>query len=88
MDAILIDEELKLKGYVLNCSKDVKQAEILVTNICNNGESAVVIADVNFKYGNIFNFKTLDGYYIHCHSDYQTFIERIISIMEKDEIWR
>ena len=88
MDAILNDEELKLKAYVLNYSKNVNQAEILVTNVLDNGESAVVVANVDFKYDTIFNFKTLDGYYIHCHSDYLAVIERVISILfEKVEIW-
>lgn len=88
MDAILFDEELELKAYVLNYSKETKQAEVLVTNVSDNGESAVVVAGVNFKYDTIFSFNTLDGYHIHRHDDYKAVIERVISILfEKVEIW-
>lgn len=88
MDAILIDNELELNGYVLNYSAELSQAEILVTQKISKGETAVVAANVNFKYDTIFTWYTLDGYHIHRHSDYEAFVRRIISLLfEKVEIW-
>lgn len=81
MDAILNDDVLELKGYVLNSSADLCQAEILVTNFYGKGETAVVVADVNFKYETIFEWHTLDGYAIHRHDDIEGFVRRIISLL-------
>ena len=88
MDAILNDDVLELSGYVLNYSADLKQAEILVTNWYGKGETAVVVADVNFKYDTIFGWHTLDGYAIHRHDDIEGFVRRISNLLfEKVEIW-
>lgn len=81
MDAILNDDVLELKGYVLNSSADLCQAEILVTNCYGKGEAAVVVADVNFKYETIFEWHTLDGYAIHRHDAIEGFVRRIISLL-------
>lgn len=81
MDAILNDDVLELKGYVLNSSADLCQAEILVTQKMSKGETAVVACNVNFKYDTIFTWYTLDGYHIHRHSDYEAFVRRIISLL-------
>ena len=81
MDAILINEELELKVYVLHVSEDVQQAELLVTEPYGNGETAVCIASINFKFNSIFEFNTLAAYHIHCHKDYVAVIEKVSSML-------
>ena len=80
MDAILIDNDLELKVYVLHQSEYVKQAHLLVTSIYGKGEMAVVIADINYQHNSIFYFLTTDNYHIHSHKDYVSVIEKV-SIM-------
>ena len=56
MDAILINDDLELKVYVLYVSEDVKQAHLLVTSFYGEGERAICIADINYQHNSIFNF--------------------------------
>lgn len=81
MDAILIDNDLELKVYVLNLSEDVKQAHLLVTSFYGKGERAVCIADVNYKFNSIFNFLTTDNYTISLHRNYVSVIEKVNSML-------
>ena len=81
MDAILVDEELELKVYVLNQSEDVKQAHLLVTSFYGEGERAICIADINYKYNSIFNFITTDNYSVTLHNDYVKVIKQVSSML-------
>lgn len=81
MDAILINDDLELKVYVLSLSEDVKQAHLLVTSFYGNGEMAVCIADVNYQYNSIFNFLTTDNYNIRSHRDYESVIEKVNNML-------
>ena len=85
MDAILIDNDLELKVYVLHQSEDVKQAHLLVTSFYGKGERAICIADVNYQYNAIFNFMSTDNYNIRSHRDYVEVIEKVSSMLwERD----
>jgi uncharacterized membrane protein len=81
MDAILINDDLELKVYILNVSEDVKQAHLLVTSFYGKGERAVCIADINYKFNSIFNFLTTDNYNIRLHKDYVAVIEKVSSML-------
>ena len=81
MDAILIDNDLELRVYVLHQSEDVKQAHLLVTSFYGKGERAVVIADINYQHNSIFYFQTTDNYHIHSHKDYVEVIEKVSSML-------
>lgn len=83
MDAILVDEELELKVYVLKYSKDVKQAHLLVTSFYGEGERAICIADINYQFNSIFNFITTDNYSITLHTDYVKVIKAVSSILHE-----
>lgn len=81
MNAILINDDLELKVYVLNLSEDVKQAHLLVTSFYGKSERAVCIADVNYQYNSIFNFLTTDNYNIRSHRDYESIIEKVNNML-------
>lgn len=81
MDAILIDNDLELKVYVLHQSEDVKQAHLLVTSFYGKCERAVVIADINYQYNSIFYFQTTDNYHIILHKNYVKVIEKVSSML-------
>ena len=81
MDAILIDNDLELKVYVLYVTEDVKQAHLLVTSSYGKGERAICIADINYQYNSIFNFLTTDNYNIRLHNDYLSVIEKVNSML-------
>ena len=81
MDAILINDDLELKVYVLYHSDDVHQAHLLVTSFYGKGERAVCIADINFEYNAIFNFMTTDNYNIRRHREYVEVIEKVSSLL-------
>ena len=81
MDAILINDDLELKVYVLYVSEDVHQAHLLVTSFYGKGERAVVIADINYQHNSIFYYLTTDNYHIHSHNDYVKVIEQVSSML-------
>ena len=81
MDAILVNDDLELKVYVLSLSEDVKQAHLLVTSFYGKGERAVVIADINYQHNAIFNFMSTDNYNIRRHRDYVEVIEKVSSML-------
>lgn len=81
MDAILIDNDLELKVYVLHQLKDVKQAHLLVTSFYGKGERVVVISDINYEHNSIFYFQTTDNYHINSHKDYVKVIEKVSSLL-------
>lgn len=81
MDAILIDNDLELKVYVLHLSEDVQQAHLLVTSFYGKGERVVVIADINYQYNSIFYYLTTDNYHIHSHNDYVKVIEKVNNML-------
>lgn len=81
MDAILVDEELELKVYVLNNSEDIKQAHLLVTSFYGDGERAICIADINYQFNSIFNFITTDNYSVTLHEDYVKVIKKVCSML-------
>ena len=83
MDAVLIDDDLELKVYVLNNSKDVNQAHLLVTSFYGEGERAICIADINYQYNSIFNFITTDNYSVTLHNDYVKVIKKVSSMLNE-----
>ena len=83
MDAILVNEELELKVYVLNNSKNIKQAHLLVTSFYGDGERAICIADINYQYNSIFNFITTDNYSVTLHKDYVEVIKQVSSMLHE-----
>lgn len=85
MDAILIDNDVELKVYVLHQSEDIKHAHLLVTSFYGKGERAVVIADINYQHNSIYYFLTTDNYHINSHKDYVEVIEKVSSMLwERD----
>ena len=81
MDAILINDDLELKVYVLYVSEDVHQAHLLVTSFYGKGERAICIADINYQHNSIFNFLTTDNYNIRSHRYYEEVIEKVSSML-------
>lgn len=81
MDAILVDEELELKVYVLSNSKNINQAHLLVTSFYGEGEKAICIADINYQFNSIFNFITTDNYSVTLHEDYIKVIKKVGSML-------
>lgn len=81
MNAIFIDNDLELKVYVLYVSEDVYHAEVLITTPYDNGEEAVCLANINFKFNSIFNFNTLNAYHICEHKYYVQVIEKVSSML-------
>lgn len=85
MNAILIDDDLELKVYILHQSTDVKQAHLLVTSFYGACERAVVIVDINYRDNSIFYFLTTDNYHIHSHNDYVKVIEKVSSMLNEGD---
>lgn len=83
MDAILVNEELELKVYVLNYSIDIKQAHLLLTSFYGKGERAICIADINYQFNSIFNFITTDNYSVTLHNDYVKVIKEVSSMLNE-----
>ena len=72
METLIKDKKLELNAYLLHVSENIEHAEILLTSKYGSGETAIAIANVDYKLFNeqIYEFFTLEPYMISHHDDY------------------